>query len=1021
MLRRRPASVTSLAPDQKQADAIATERPTLVLGGPGTGKTTVAIEHSLARIRGGLDPKHLLVLTYGRERAAFLRDEIAVRGEGITREPIARTIHAFCYGVLRRHALENGMGEPVLLSGPEQDATIRELLEGDAQEGFTSWPKSLEKALTKRAFARELRDLLSRATERNLSPSELRQLGEEMGREEWIAAAAFYERYRGIFALRETYALDPSAIVVETISLLDENPELLARLRDDHQYIVVDEFHESDPSHRALLRLLTAGRPFLLTADPDSSVLRFRGAAPETVRSAADELSSDLVTITLDTDHRSATKITDLGVNIARRFRGVGDQRERTSASPSAGRVDVATVTSVTAEARYVALRLREAHLRDGIEWSQMAVLLRSPSGRLAELQRACALAGVPVVVNAEALALAEQPAVRPLLLMARAALDPGALTHDDAEALLLSPYGGADALGLRAIRQEFRSTGSPSRSILDGVLGHDAMADLDARVVAPIKRIAALIESARKSNIKGAQAEDMLWAIWSKAGDDPKQPLGEQWRRRALAGGVDGQRADRDLDAVVALFEMAARFADRKAGATPDSFFDELLQQEIPGDTIAAKAQRSDVVEILTVHSAKGREWDVVAVMGVQEGQWPNLKLRGSLLGSELLIAAVERGTRSEEEVLRGATPALLDDERRLFHVAITRARSQVIITAVRDKDDHRPSQFFEEVSEFEGAHVVEIDRVPRQLTMPALVASLRHELNGPHATEAAAVLAMLRAEGVTTAEPSQWWGALPLTSDAPVIDPEHLWVSPSAVESFETCQLRWFLERHGGTPGESSAQSIGTAVHKLAERLKEDADLATLQSELDRIWPELDEIGGWFGDREKARVSEMIEKLVAWHQNNSRRLHNVELKFDDLIEGVRLVGKIDRVEFDEAGNAVVVDLKTSKTPMSKTDAQENPQLSLYQLALNAGLLDQYFDERPEVAGAELVYPASGKSAATRNQAPIDIDQTTQRLVAVATGMASSAFDAVVNDQCAKCPAQTSCPVRTNGRTVLS
>ena len=145
----------------------------------------------------------------------------------------------------------------------------------------------------------------------------------------------------------------------------------------------------------------------------------------------------------------------------------------------------------------------------------------------------------------------------------------------------------------------------------------------------------------------RGVSAESVLWAMWSATG------LARAWQETALGGGPGAQRADRDLDAVVGLFDAAASFVDRLPQAGPEEFLDHIQGQDVPGDTLVARRPAGEAVALLTPQAAAGRQWGFVVVAGVQEGVWPDLRLRGSLLG---LRAAGRRRDRRGRVLPGGA-----------------------------------------------------------------------------------------------------------------------------------------------------------------------------------------------------------------------------------------------------------------------------------------------------------------------------------------------------------------------------
>ncbi|MEV6369793.1 ATP-dependent DNA helicase [Micromonospora musae] len=735
----RPGDGSTWRADPVQAEVIGhTDGPMLVTGGPGTGKTSTLVEAVAARVTEGVDPERILVLTFSRRGATALRHRIEARvareGHRVLREPLVRTFPAYAFGLLRRAAAERGEPSPRLLTGPEQDLIIRELLDvvgEEPEDDPVGWPEDMRPALRTRAFAAQLRDLLMRAAERGVGPVELARLGERLGRADWPAAARFLREYVAVLALRDvsnrgSIAYDPAELVRAATGLLRDDEELLAAERRRLAYVYVDELADTDPAQLELLAVVAGGGKSLVAfADPDSSTYAFRGADPAGVtmfphrfRTVSGAPSAQVL---LATSYRAGSRLLTAAGRISRRLRGpAAHRRLRPLPDAPPGAVEVHTFRSATSEAAWLAHTLRTAHLLDGVPWSAMAVLLRSTALALPTLQRALHAAGVPTVVHGEDLPLHLQPAVAPLLLLLRCALEPERLDEEAAVALLHSPLGGADPLAERRLRQGLRALAlaagerRPSGELLVAALRDPAeLAGIDRRWAEPAQTVAALLARAREAAERpGTTAEDVLWAVWQASG------LAERWggaisRGRPVPGEGDVARrrraeaADRDLDAVMVLFDAAARFTDRLPGARTEVFLDHVLGQELPADTLAPTADRGDAVRLLTTHAAKGLEWDVVAVAGVQEGVWPDLRLRGSLLGSERLVdvlagRAVDGGRVA---TVVGQTSALLDEERRLFHVAVTRARRRLLVSAVASAavggDDHeeQPSRFLHEL----------------------------------------------------------------------------------------------------------------------------------------------------------------------------------------------------------------------------------------------------------------------------------------------------------------------------------
>ena len=492
--------------------------------------------------------------------------------------------------------------------------------------------------------------------------------------------------------------------------------------------------------------------------------------------------------------------------------------------------------------------------MREGISYSNMAVILRSPGIQASSLRRAFSQVGIPVA--SELQALAGNPAIAPFLLLARVALKQQPLNFDTAERLLMSEFGGADSISLRRIRRALiaaRPDGDDRTGTQLLIAALDS-GELFIEGATELTRVHELLEKARAvARNKKATADELMWAIWDNAVTSDGAKLASTWRNQALRPGVRGAAADRDLDAMMQLFESAARYSERFPLSGPGAFIAEIATEDIAGDVITAKGVRPDFVEILTVHSAKGREWDLVAIAGLQEGAWPNLKQRSSLLGAERLVERKRNPDIARDQLDVIAASGLLQDEERLFHVALTRAKQSLFVTAVQ-RDDEEPSQFFESVEVLvksidEGLEP-ELTEVPRPITAPALVAELRSQLDGENGKEAASLLSAMAAEGIYLADPTNWIGSVPLSTDAPVINPDlEVVVSPSGAESFVECGVKWFLQNNGGTDGDSTAQVLGSAIHAFAAKMVQEPGTSKqdLIANLESSWKLIDPESGW------------------------------------------------------------------------------------------------------------------------------------------------------------------------------
>jgi len=1032
----------------------------VVVGAPGSGKTVTAIGRVSALVHPAvLSPEQIVVLTPSRTSATALRDRLALAVGVATRGALARSVVAFAYQIVRAHAVHEGEPSPQLLTGPDEDQLIADLLAGDAADeidGPSRWPAWLPVAVREtRPFRAELRALLAECAQLGVTPDRLAQLAERDAIAEWEAAASFAREYRYARDRMRGAHRDAADLVREALGLVRTLPAgapglaVVERLRA----IVVDDAQELTLGGVELLEACRArGIAVLAFGDPDVGSGSFRGARPENFARLA--AGADLHV--LRDVHRGTPAQQRLVAAVTARIgaAGVVAHRRRPDGTGEHDGDD-ATVRTVTArspaeEHDLIARLLRERHIHDGVAWSQCAVIAHD-SRQVVTLEAELAAREVPTSSGAQR-PLAQARAVSDLLrVVLLADTDPAEWTVDDAIEALRA--GGMDPIEIRRLRAALRHGALAERlataddgggeeqapssgDLLVSALAHPvAFALLDTREGRRAERVARTLsvvrgqwDLVRTQGKDGPTAHELLWAGWDGLGGE------RTWTAAAEGSGPLAAHAARELDAVVALFQAAKRHGEREDGTSPAAFLRGVLDSDVAEDRIS-DGRAPDAVSILTPAAAIGTEYDTVVVAGVQDGIWPNLRTRGSLLQTWRLAALADGGDAPDALDRRRA---VMYDELRLFARACSRARRRLVITAV-DDDDTGPSPLFELLPEPQRSG----RSTEHPLTLRGLVAHHRRTLTDPSSPErtaarraAAEQLRVLADAGVPGAAPDEWYGVAASSSTAPLRDlaDEDVRVSPSRLEALEECQLNWLLSDLGADDGGAVA-GLGTLVHAAMEHAAS-SDEDDLWAVVEARWGELEFESAWRERAEHTRARELVRRLALYlrrFEASGGTLIGAEPHFEVAValdppaaHGALVSGYIDRVERTAAGEVVIVDLKTGKRePQTDAKVVDNPQLAAYQLALDAGAIPEARGLTPGGAKLLVLRPtAQTKDYVEPRQPPLD-ETAREAFVArvrdAVDVMSGTVFEAPFEEHCRDDHSYGLCRIHTIGAVSAS
>jgi DNA helicase-2/ATP-dependent DNA helicase PcrA len=953
----------------------------LVIAGAGTGKTTVLTQRVANLIREGhARPDEILALSYTDNSAAEMMGRVRGELKGTAIDGLqACTFHAWCNGLLHRRGANFGV-----LDEKDLWVFLRRRIRDLRLKHFV-------RAANVGQFLDNLLEFMRRCQDELAGPGEYGRYVERIERGEVplprVARSKKHAEMEDVEILERCQEIARVFATVEDMlrgknlgtfghmitnayQLLKDDPALLEEERHRTRFLLVDEFQDANFAQVEILSLLAGPEAnVFVVGDPDQAIYQFRGASSEAFMLFAKKFPEARV-VALEKNRRSLTPILRCAFGIvaenpqvfAQSSNSISYQRTPLASlrdeeaaergdSTVAPLLEIVTWLNKEVEAADVAYRIQKKHREQRCKWSDFAVLYRQHSHR-DELVHELAERGIPFSI--EGLDVLDTPEVRDVLACLSAAV-----SLNDAASLFrvaALPQFGINPMELRAAMKAVRRD------------------ELDLRIVlGKLPKGAAVLQSVERMHREVEK---------------------------------DGVRADYAANLIVRHFELPRsamvlaflKFVEEwhkkptTETGTPAEFLEYLDYFVQAKGSIGLPRSLNDAVQLLTAHAAKGLEYRHVAVLRGSSTSFPcsykepliafPAELRTS--GASLIDGKPIDGKTIDSRTIDDKT-LHEQEERRLFYVALTRAKDTLAIYAKQGTGkDTRPSKF---LREFMGS-------LPyRKFWSTHSAAAVQDTLFAEEEQRIA-----LEHSNVAT-----WLMMPPSASFATGL-------SASSIGTYETCPLRFKLEREWNLPRDVvAALHYGAAMHRVLhtfydaqryERKIGDDDLI----ELFRA----DLAGAGIADRYQYELylRQGIEQLRQFFEVARSapppEVMETEHRFELQVGSSKLTGRLDRMDRTGPDTVAIVDYKTGK-PCSQEDADESLQLSLYALAARETL--------GKHADRLVLYNLENNTAMCTTRTGAELEEAKLRVQKVADGIARGEFAANPKYHCAFCPYRNLCP----------
>ncbi len=913
--------------NDEQKTAVTHEKgPLLIIAGAGTGKTTVITKRiQYLILEREINPQNILALTFTEKAASEMETRIdEILPYGYT-DMWIETFHAFCDRLLRQEAIHLGLDPTYeLMTEAETLLFMRKNLFKFELDYFRPLGNPLK-------FLQGMIQHFSRLKDDDVTPEAYLKYAKNLSQEiqeseikQTLELANAYLEYEKLKT--QNGMMDFSDLISNTLKLFRMRPHVLKKYQSLFQYILVDEFQDTNYAQNEMAILLAGDKQNIaVVGDDDQSIYRWRGAAISNMLQFRSHFPKAKV-VTLNKNYRSSQSILDSSYQLIQNNNpdrlevkeGIDKKLTamRKNINVSKHGVDFIYTNNVDEEAEEIAKTIKILMKNNERKYNEFAILVRANDHAI-PFQRALDRAKIPYQFLGPG-HLFEQPEIKDLLSYLKVLAN-----FEDAASLYRILTMGIFALQARDIAALLNYSKKQNVSLFE------SMEDVDNTVLTTdgkekVKKIVEMIKR-HLSHVPQQTAGQILYYFFEDSG-----LMGYYLDPKTL-------KTEREAQNVAKFFDKLQNFAANHEDASIFAVVDWIdLSMEMGESPIAAEIDwtNNNAVNILTVHSSKGLEFPVVFVVNLVTQRFPSRDRKEQIPVPQALI---------KEELPTGDEN--IQEERRLCYVAMTRAKDNLFLTASRfygeSRRERKLSPF---ILEAIGSEELEKKVQKQNLEQNSQQLSLLDMFNENTKNEQTTL-----SLEVSQAKPQTLF---PIT-----------YISYSQIQTFDVCPMHFKLRYILNLPSpESPALSYGISVHNTLKDgftyflQKKDLTEVEIKELLHRNWLKK----GYSSKEHELKAFQQAEKMLIRYLLTCNEIKPqtlaVELPFQFWLNRIKIGGRIDRIDQLSDGRIEIIDYKTGNNVPDEKKLLTDMQLTFYALAASE-VHDKLLNRRPEEVALTLYY----------------------------------------------------------------